>query len=88
MCVMHGVVLHLLLFTTHGLEKRIRGIFGRRAAPLYFTIKMKIPRKAPWGELPGKDLGLEFAPLYPSTMDLPDRYEIRIKRSQEGTCIS
>ena len=35
----------------------ILGIFGRNDAPLYFTMKKKIPKKAPWGEEPGRDLG-------------------------------
>ena len=35
--------------------------------------KKKMPRKASWGELHGKFLGVENAPLYESVIDLPDR---------------
>ena len=45
-------------------------MLGSKDAPLYFTIKKKIPKKAPWGELPGKLLGDDVAPLYERTMDL------------------
>ena len=48
----------------------ILGIFGRKDAPLYLTMKKKIPKKAPWGEEPGRDLGEEASPLYVRIMDL------------------
>ena len=47
----------------HLFDNVILGILGREEAALYFTMKKKIPKKAPWGELPGKDLGEEDAPL-------------------------
>ena len=48
-------------------------MLGRKDAPLYLMIKKNIPKKAPWGELPGKSLGDDVAPLYDKTMDLLDR---------------
>ena len=46
------------------------GTLGRRAAALYLITKKKMPKNAPCGELPGKDLGEEDAPLYVRIMDL------------------
>ena len=49
-------------FFWHWSENVILGILGRSEAALYFTMKKKMPKKAPWGELPGKILGEEDAP--------------------------
>ena len=46
---------------------------GLRHAPLYFTIKIIPPNRAPWGELPGRLLGEEVAFPYDMVIDLPDR---------------
>ena len=54
---------------------------------MYLIMKKKIPRNAPWGELPGSDLGEDDAPLYVRIIDLPVRYEERMRRSHAGTCI-
>ena len=50
---------------------------------MYLIMKKKIPRNAPWGELPGSDLGEEDAPLYVRIIDLPVRYEDRMRRSHQ-----
>ena len=85
-CVMHCFCLHFASVARQTNWRIMRGILGRKDAPLYLTMKKKIPRNAPCGVLPGNDLGLDCAPLYDNTMDLPDRYEVRIRRSQAGTC--
>ena len=64
------------------------GIPGLSRAPLNFTMKKKQPRKTPWGAEPGNERGEDTAPLNLRTMLLPDRYEIKIFRSQQGTCMS
>ena len=65
--------MHVLNLDLQTVSNVILGILGRREAALYFMIKKKIPKNAPWGELPGKFLGDDVAPLYVRTMDLLDR---------------
>ena len=55
-----------------GLTKGL-GTDGLSRAPLNFTIKKKQPRKTPCGDDPGKDLGVEVAPLNFITMLLSVR---------------
>ena len=71
--IQSGLLLQLLKDDLQIVLNVILGIFGRKDAPLYFIIKKKIPKKAPWGELPGRFLGDDVAPLYVRTMDLLDR---------------
>ena len=46
-----------------------------------------MPRKAPCGELPGRGFGKEVSSLYERIIDLPVKHDIKIRRSQGGTCI-
>ena len=65
-----------------------QGIFGRRHAPLNRIRKKNIPKKQPWGNPPGIFFILDQHPSYFKTIDLPDKYETRMARSQPGTCMS
>jgi hypothetical protein len=55
-------ILQVLNFALHCSNFSL-GMLGLKEAPLYFTTKKKMPRKAPWGELHGRSLGEEVAPL-------------------------
>ena len=45
------------------------GMDGLRRAPLKIIMKSKIPKKAPWGEDPGRLLLEDMEPLYLMKMD-------------------
>ena len=72
-CFGQLVVLHFVLVCLHGSFNNSLGMVGRREAALYFTTKKKIPKKAPWGELPGSNFEEDEAPLYVRIMDLSVR---------------
>ena len=63
-CFIQLTTLHLVfLFLQTGVCANILGMAGRKDAALNFTKKKKIPRKAPWGELPGRSHGEDTSPL-------------------------
>ena len=64
------------------------GMLGLREAELYLMTIKKMPKNAPWGELPGRDFGEKKAPSYVRIIDLLIKYEERMRRSQGGTCMS
>ena len=64
------------------------GMAGLSKAPLKMMMNSRIPKKAPWGEDPGKSFLDEDSPLYLMYMDLSVRYEMRISKSHPGTCMS
>ena len=61
---------------------------GLRQAPLNFTIKRRPPSQTPWPNPPGRLLGDDTSFLYFRIMDLEDRYEHTMAKSQFGVCIA
>ena len=55
------------------IDKRILGMLGLRHAELYFTMKIRPPRRAPWGVLPGNNLGVDVDLPYVMVIDRPER---------------
>ena len=64
------------------------GTSGRRRAPLNLIMNSKMPSRAPCGVEPGKSLLDQHDPLYLVYIDLSVRYEMRMRRSQPGTCMA
>ena len=67
---------------------RSLGMEGLRKAPLKIIMKIKTPKKTPWGEEPGRKYWEEVTSLYLRVMFLPVRKEQMIRRSKPGTCMS
>ena len=55
------------------IDRRILGMLGLRHAELYFTMKIRPPRRAPWGVLPGNNLGVDVDLPYVMVIDRPER---------------
>ena len=61
MCIEHSLLVHFENFVLQ--DASSLGIGGLKAAPLYFMMNKKIPKKAPCGEDPGKNFTDDVTPL-------------------------